>query len=119
MIAKDRWYFLVMFLWILNTALRFVFGVMSITEGNLLDIEVAVIVTQTITVMFIALGILGLAAILGMLLMKSWGFKIALVTSLITIAFDIWGVTLQFTAAMGFIVPAVMLVYLGMHRSQL
>jgi len=111
-----RSHIFIMFLWILNATLRIVFGIMTITQGSLLDVEVALIVEQTITVMFLTLGVLGFAAVPGLLDMKDWGIQIAVITSFATIIFDVWGVTIQFTALMGFFVPIVTLLYIFNYR---
>ena len=67
----------------------------------------------TIQVMFFALGIAGVPATLGFALRKEWGTLAVILVSAATIAFDIWGFTLQPTAALGFVVPAVSLAYVG------
>jgi hypothetical protein len=117
MLNRKRVFLIVLLLWVLNAAARIGFGVLTITEGSLLDVEVALMVEQTITVMFLALGVFGFLATPGLILQKDWGIQLALAVSLATIGFDVWGVTIQFTAAMGFIVPAVMLVYLARRSS--
>jgi hypothetical protein len=111
--VRERMFLIVLLLWILNAAARIGFGVMTITQGSLLDVEVALIVEQTITVMFLTLGLFGFLVVPGLALQKTWGIQMAVAVSLATIGFDVWGVSIQFTAAMGFIVPAVMLVYLA------
>ncbi|MHA1424264.1 MAG: hypothetical protein ACTSSD_19490 [Candidatus Thorarchaeota archaeon] len=114
--SKERTFWIVLLLWTLNATARIVFGIMTITQGSLLDVEVALIAEQTITVMFLTLGLFGFLAVPGLLQKKRWGFLMALAVSLATVVFDIWGFTIQFTAAMGFIMPAVMLVYLGKNK---
>jgi len=47
------------------------------------------------------------------------GFWAAVFVSVLTILFDIWGVTIQFTAAMGFVVPLISLLILFAKKSQL
>jgi uncharacterized membrane protein (UPF0136 family) len=108
---------IILLLWILNAAARMVFGVMTITEGSLLDVVVPMVVERSLTLMFLALGLLGFIAALGLAMQKDWGFQMALAVSLATIGFDVWGLTIQFTAALGFFVPAVMLVYLAIRLS--
>lgn len=111
---------LVAVLWALQSVGRFIFGYLStITPGGLLDVEVAPIVIQTINVMFFVLGILGFIAVAGLLLMRKWGFWATVLVSILTILFDIWGVTIQFTAAMGFVVPVISLLILLAKKSQL
>jgi hypothetical protein len=54
--------------------------------------------------------------------MRKWGFwgvskrEFWATISVLTILFDIWGVTIQFTAAMGFVVPAISLLILLAKR---
>ncbi|MEM2320174.1 MAG: hypothetical protein QXQ63_05480 [Candidatus Bathyarchaeia archaeon] len=111
---------LVAFLWALQSVGRFIFGYLSaITPGGLLDVEVAPVVIQTINVMFFVLGIFGFIAVAGLLLMRKWGLWATVLVSFLTILFDIWGVTIQFTAAMGFVVPVISLLILLIKRSQL
>jgi len=84
-----------------------------------LDVEVAQVTIQTINTMFFVLGILGFIAAVGLLLMRKWGFWATILVSVSTIVFDIWGVTIQFTAAMGFVVPVISLLILLAKRTQL
>ncbi|MHA1665778.1 MAG: hypothetical protein ACTSW7_00185 [Candidatus Thorarchaeota archaeon] len=102
----------VAFLWIMNSLLRIVFGAMS-TKGSLLDNPVPLVIDQILIVMFLILGILGFITAYGFLKLELWGIQGVVIVSLLTIIFDIWGFTLQFTAAMGFIVPAISLLYLA------
>ncbi|MBS7633725.1 hypothetical protein KEJ15_08985 [Candidatus Bathyarchaeota archaeon] len=107
-------------LWMLQSAGRIVLGYLStITPGGLLDVEVAQITIQTINTMFFLLGILGFIAVVGLLMMRGWGFWATVFVSVLTILFDIWGVTIQFTAAMGFVVPVISLLILLAKKSQL
>jgi len=45
------------------------------------------------------------------------GINAVIAVSLATIIFDVWGVTIQFTAAMGFVVPIMALVFLYLNRT--
>ena len=77
-------------LWILQSAGRFVFGYLStITPGGLLDVEVAPMTIQIINRMFFLLGVLGFVAVVGLLLMRKWGFWATVLVSVLTIVFDI------------------------------
>ncbi|MCK4567760.1 MAG: hypothetical protein KAU48_10670 [Candidatus Thorarchaeota archaeon] len=102
----------VAFLWIINALLRIVFGVMS-SQGSLLDNPVPLIIDQILIIVFLILGILGLITTYGFLKLELWGIQGVVIVSLLTIIFDIWGITIQFTAALGFIVPAISLLYLA------
>ena len=117
-LLKERLFHIVLLLWVLNAAARIVFGIMTLTEGSLLDVVVPLVVEQTLTVMFLTLGLLGFIVVPGLVTHKEGGFQLALAVSLATIGFDVWALTIQFTAALGFIIPAVMLVYLAIRRSR-
>jgi uncharacterized membrane protein (DUF2068 family) len=107
-------------LWTLQSVGRFVLGYLSaITPGGLLDVEVAQITVQIINTMFFLLGVLGCIAVVGLLMRRKWGIWATVFVSILTILFDIWGVTIQFTAAMGFVVPVISLLILLAKRSQL
>jgi len=107
-------------LWILQSVGRIALGYLSaITPGGLLDVEVSLITIQIINTMFFLLGILGFIAVVGLLLIRKWGFWATVFVSVLTVLFDIWGVTIQFTAAMGFVVPATSLLILFSKKSQL
>ncbi|MGB9713983.1 MAG: hypothetical protein ACPLZC_03270 [Candidatus Bathyarchaeales archaeon] len=91
----------------------------TITPGGLLDMEVAQITIQTINTMFFLLGILGFIAVVGLLMMRRWGFWTTVFVSVLTVLFDTWGVTIQFSAAMGFVVPVISLLILLAKKFQL
>ena len=110
-LKKSKAFVFVAFLWIMNALLRIIFGLMS-TQGSLLDNPVPLIIEQVIIVMFLVLGIAGFVSSFGLLKRELWGLQGVIVISLLTIAFDIWGITIQFTAALGFIVPALALLFL-------
>ena len=109
----------VTFLWALQSALRLIFGYINVTVGSLLDVEVSHTVFQTLVLMFFLLGISGFIGTFGLWRMKKWGFWGIILVSSATIIFDIWGVTIQFTAAMGFIVPVLSILYLFARKSNL
>ncbi|MGY5872222.1 MAG: hypothetical protein RTV72_08265 [Candidatus Thorarchaeota archaeon] len=111
-IDRTKSFTFVAFLWIINSLLRIVFGVMS-TQGSLLDNPVPLVIDQILIVMFLILGILGFITAYGFLKREIWGIQGIVIVSLLTIIFDIWGITIQFTAAMGFIIPAISLLYLA------
>ncbi len=117
--ARPKGYVFVTFMWVLNAALRVLFGVMSVQQGSLLDNPVSPAVSGFINVMFLVLGTLGFFVLPGWLGRKRWGILGAVVVSLITIGFDIYGVTVQFTAAAGFFVPAMVLALVGIHGRKL
>lgn len=107
-------------LWIIQSSGRIVLGYLStVTPGGLLDVKVDQIIIQTINTMFLLLGVLGLIAAVGLLMMKRWGFWATLFVSILTILFDIWGITIQSSAAIGFIVPAISILILLAQKSKL
>lgn len=69
--------------------------------------------------MFLLLGILGLVATYGLLAGRKWGFWIAILASFATIAFDLWELTIQVTASIGLIVPAISIIILYFKKEQL
>ena len=111
-IERTKSFVFVALLWIMNALLRIVFGVMSL-QGSLLDNPVPLIIDQILIVIFLILGILGFITAYGFLKLELWGIQGVVIVSLLTIIFDIWGITIQFTAAMGFIIPAISLLYLA------
>lgn len=110
-LERTKGFAFVAFLWLMNSLLRIVFGLMS-TQGSLLDNPVPLIMDQTIIAMFLILGVLGFVTFYGLVRLEQWGLQGVVVVSLLTILFDIWGVTIQFTAALGFIVPTIALLFL-------
>ncbi|MHA1490884.1 MAG: hypothetical protein ACTSRI_14715 [Promethearchaeota archaeon] len=119
-ISKKRSFsfILIFLLWVLNSYLRIYFGILNITEGSLLDVTVSPIILQFIIVMFFILGVTGFITTLGLWQMNKWGFKGVILVSITTIIFDIWGVTIQFTAALGFFTPGIVLIYLYINKSR-
>jgi len=103
--------------WVGNAILRVLFGYMAASGVQLLDTPVAQSTSNIIMVTFLFLGLSGLIVSFGLWQMKRWGFLGAIIVILGTIIFDIWGMTIQYTAAMGFVVPVVVLIYLVLNRS--
>ena len=110
-IERTKAFTFVAFVWIMNSLLRIVFGLMS-TQGSLLDNPVPLIVEQFLIVAFLTLGALGFITSYGLLKRERRGVLGVAAVSLLTIVFDIWGMTIQFTAALGFIAPAIALLYI-------
>lgn len=100
---------------------RLYFAVSGIHGGmeQFLDVPISQVTSIFLLVMFFALGICGLVATFGFLRLKSWGISAIFFVSTTTIIFDIWGCTIQATAAMGFVVPILSLLYLLTNRNYL
>ncbi len=111
--GRTRAFTIFTLLWVLNALLRVVFGVLSITEGSLLDVPVTLLIHQILVVMFFLLGAGGFLSAYGLWKLERWGLQGVVALSIVTIGFDLWGITIQFTAAMGFIIPVLALTYLG------
>lgn len=108
-------------LWLIQSFGRIYFAAAGTPDGmgKFLDAPVSYITSLMLFTMFLLLGILGLVAALGLLARRKWGFWTAIIASVATIIFDIWGITIQYTAAIGFIVPAISILYLYPKKSQL
>ncbi|MEM3578785.1 MAG: hypothetical protein QXL54_00985 [Candidatus Bathyarchaeia archaeon] len=112
--ARDKIALFVSFLWIVQSVGRLCFAAVGTPEGmgQFLDTPISSTTSATLFAMFLLLGVLGLIAALGLLAGQKWGFWSAMLTSFATIAFDIWGLTIQFTAAIGLIVPTISIIVL-------
>jgi hypothetical protein len=109
--------FVVVFLaWLLNAVLRVFFGYLMVTGVPLLDVPVTQGTLAVLNAAFLFLGITGLVTSVGLWTMKRWGYYGTVFLILSTIVFDMWGMTIQFTAAMGFVVPIMVLTYLVLNR---
>ncbi|MHA2142085.1 MAG: hypothetical protein ACXADC_08000 [Candidatus Thorarchaeota archaeon] len=109
--------FIVLFIiWAGNAVLRLLFGYMAASGVQLLDISVAQSTLNALVIIFLFLGASGVVVAFGLWQMKRWGLLGTIVVALGTIVFDIWGMTIQYTAAMGFVVPTLVLIYLVMNR---
>lgn len=96
-------------LWIIQSVGRLFFAAVGTPEGmgRFLDNPISYETSVILFVMFLFLGILGLAATFGLLAGRKWGFWSTISASVATIAFDLWGLTIQSTAAIGLIVPII------------
>ena len=99
---------------------RLIFAPLGIQGGidQFLDVPVSDTTSLILHIMFFFLGITGLAAAYGLWKNLKWGIRAVIFVSVLTIIFDIWGFTIQKTAAIGFFVPLVSLAYLYFKRSQ-
>jgi len=83
--------------------------------GEFLTSPVSQGTLQLMMTIFLLLGSVGLIASAGLLLRKRWGLWCTALATGATIIFDIWGLSIQSSAAIGFIVPAlsVAAIYFG------
>ena len=112
--------FFVGFLWIIQSFGRLSFAVLGTPTGmgQFLDVPISDITSLVLFIMFLLLGALGFIAAFGLLARRKWGFWGTIFVSAATIIFDIWGLTIQFTAAIGLIVPLISILYLYPKKSQ-
>jgi hypothetical protein len=118
---RTRGVILVAFLWVLQSVGRLYFAILGTPWGmeQFLDVRISHAVSLVVFLMFLLLGVWGLVAAFGLLRGRKWGFWNITLVSIVTIAFDIWGLTIQYTAAIGFIVPAISILYLYHKKTQL
>ena len=83
-----------------------------------MEVEIASSTQQMINILFLFIGVIGLITVFGLYQMKSWGYWGTILLSVLTIVFDIWGLTIQSTAAIGLILPVIFTIYLLRSRSQ-
>ena len=112
---------LVAVLWIFQSVGRLSFAFLGTPGGmgQFLDVPISYATSLVMFVMFLFLGVCGLVATFGLWRKQKWGFWGTILVSVASIAFDIWGLTIQYTAAIGFIVPAISILYLYSKKSQL
>lgn len=111
------WIFIMLFLvWLGNAILRVLFGYMAASGVELLDVPVSQSTMNVIIIIFLFLGVSGVVVAAGFWQMKRWGYLGTIIVIVVTIFFDIWGMTLQYTAVLGFVVPTMVLIYLLMNR---
>jgi uncharacterized membrane protein (DUF2068 family) len=103
-------------LYVLQSLFRLVFFYMSVTGAELLEVEMTVSAMQLVNMMFLLIGVAGMITAFGLYQMKRWGYWGTILLSVVTIIFDIWGLTIQFTAAMGLVLPVTFIAYLYPNR---
>ncbi len=90
---------------------------LSAMDGAVLDKPVSDELMMFINAMFYLLGLFGFITAFGLWTQKRWGYLGTLVLSAVTIVFDVWAiVTVQSSAAMGIVLPALFIAYLLMIR---
>lgn len=117
--SRRAFVFVFVFLaWTANAVLRVYFAYLSMTGVQLLDVQVSQSVTQILSLSFLSLGVAGLFTSVGLWLNMRWGTVGTMLVSVATIVFDVWGLTIQLTAVLGFIVPVIAIVYLLAARRE-
>ena len=121
--SRSIYYVLLILLWLLQAVLRLGFAFIGIFWPEMMDqfltVEVSPAVFHFLNVMFLALGVAGVVTAIGLWMVKKWGYWGTILVSLVTVVFDIWGMTIQFTAALGLIIPGIAIFYLYTRKSQL
>ncbi|MEM2939565.1 MAG: hypothetical protein QXU95_04760 [Candidatus Bathyarchaeia archaeon] len=109
------------FLWILQSVGRIFFAALGTPGGmgQFLDAPISYTISLTLFIMFLSLGVFGFIAAFGLLMGRKWGFWITILVSVATIAFDLWGLTIQSSAAIGFVIPLISILTLYSKKSQL
>ena len=107
-------------LWMVQSVGRLCFAAVGTPEGmgQFLNNPISYETSAILFMMFLFLGVLGLVAAFGLLAGRKWGFWSTMLASVATIAFDIWGLTIQFTAAIGLIVPIISIGILYFKKAQ-
>ncbi len=90
---------------------------LSTMDGPVLENPVSDEMMMFINGMFYLLGAFGFVTAFGLWTQKRWGYFGTLVLSAATIVFDVWAiVTVQSSAAMGIVLPALFIAYLLLIR---
>ncbi|UCH04445.1 MAG: hypothetical protein JSW05_12905 [Candidatus Thorarchaeota archaeon] len=117
--GHNLWFLFVFLAWVANSGFRLYFAYLSMTGTQLLDVHVSQLTVQILDLMFISLGVGGLIVAAGLWLNTRRGLTGTLAVSVATIVFDVWGLTIQITAALGFIVPVMTIGYLLVVKPRL
>ena len=118
--ARPKGLALVAGLSLLQAVLRLAFAYIGTTEmiHEFLTTPVSPATQGFINVVFLLLGLGGFLSAYALWTMKGWGATAAVLICLATLAFDVWGMTIQSSAVIGFILPALILVLLYRGRSR-
>ncbi len=117
-LPKRKGLIIVCLLAIIQSIARFAIPLsLSAMDGPVLENPVSDEMMMFINGMFYLLGAFGFVTAFGLWTEKRWGYFGTLVLSAATIVFDVWAiVTVQSSAAMGIVLPALFIVYLLMIR---
>ena len=104
---------------LLQAVLRLIFAVVSLNGGmgQFLNEPITSTDSDILLAMFAILGVAGLISVYLVSRRQKLGVMALGAVSVATIAFDLWGMNLQGTAAIGFVVPAITLVAILLVRS--
>jgi len=114
MMKNRRWLILVTLLILVQSVMRL--ALTQVDSSQLVDMQMTEFQAGFVQVMLYALGIGGIAFAYPFLKGTRVGMYGILGVNLATIAFDIWGMTIQWTAVMGMIVPLVAIAFIAMNR---
>lgn len=117
-LKRSRGTILISFLWVVQSIGRIYFAASGTPSGmgQFLDVPISSTISFVLFITFLFLGILGLVAAFGLLAKREWGVWATLLASIATIIFDVWGLTIQLTAAIGLIVPLISLICLYFRK---
>lgn len=103
---------------VVQSIARFAIPLMlSTMDGPVLDNPVSDGLMMFINGIFYLLGLFGFITSYGLWTERRWGYLGTLILSAATIAFDVWAiVTVQSSAALGIVLPALFIAYLLMIR---
>lgn len=103
---------------VVQSIARFAIPLMlSTMDGPVLDNPVSDGLMMFINGMFYLLGLFGFITAYGLWTERRWGYLGTLILSAATVAFDVWAiVTVQSSAALGIVLPALFIAYLLMIR---
>ncbi len=98
---------------------RLAFALAGLGTGmqQFVEVPISALNQAVMEVSFLTLGIIGAVSVMGYATKKGWALKSMALVSIATIAFDIWGMTIQPTAAIGFVVPITTLGHILASRS--
>jgi hypothetical protein len=103
---------------LLQAVLRLIFAIVSLNGGMGQFLNTPITSTES-DILFAIFAILGVAGLISVYLVsrgQTLGVMALGIVSVATIAFDLWGMTLQGTAAIGFVVPVITLVAIVLLR---
>jgi membrane protease YdiL (CAAX protease family) len=117
-LPKRKGLIIVSLLAVIQSIARFAIPLsLSTMDGPVLDNPVSDEMMMFINGTFYMLGAFGFITAFGLWTQKRWGYLGILVLSALTIVFDIWAiVTVQSSAALGIVLPALFIIYLLVIR---